>query len=534
MLPRGQQHHFFRLSTGAWYTKDMADRSLFSHRAAGDQRKATVRRRPFAAVSCALVLGLGWAPSPARGQDIRAARAELYASYRAKLDDLAQWRRRRDPSDQASELTGWLPKRDPDKLYLFLPRDLPAVELNASAAAEGDAPAADRADADWQTRFAALRRAEAAALFDLAQQAAAGDQADLALELAAEALREDPDHEGARQALGYRRYEGQWRTSYEVIMLGRGAVWSDQFGWLPAADVARYEQGLRKVGREWISADQDAALHADIARGWQVQTDHYRVVSNDSLPAAARLAVRLEQLREAFGLVFPRYSAPGAPLRFLRGATAPVGGDPTHQVVYFHDKDQYVAALKPRQPLIEKTLGIYFDVDRRAYFYAGDDERTSITLQHEATHQLFQETRRTENHVGARGNFWVLEGAAVYMETLTRRGDWWTMGGLDAGRTPAARRHLLGDGFYIPLADLVRMGQADIQQRDDIAAIYSQAAGLVTFLMHYDGGKYRAALSDYLVAIYTGRDNAGTLALLTGTSYEELDQEYRAYMSGGE
>jgi hypothetical protein len=105
------------------------------------------------------------------------------------------------------------------------------------------------------------------------------------------------------------------------------------------------------------------------------------------------------------------------------------------------------------------------------------------------------------------------------------------LGGLESGRLPAARHRLLVDGFYIPLEELVRMNVADIQQRPDIATIYSQAAGLVAFLTHYDGGRYRSALVDYLSAVYTGADNAQTLSRLTGQSYAELDRQYRAFLS---
>ena len=46
------------------------------------------------------------------------------------------------------------------------------------------------------------------------------------------------------------------------------------------------------------------------------------------------------------------------------------------------------------------------------------DERT---MYHKATHQLFQESRPVSPEVGHRANFWIIEGIAMYMESLPRK-----------------------------------------------------------------------------------------------------------------
>ena len=61
-------------------------------------------------------------------------------------------------------------------------------------------------------------------------------------------------------------------------------------------------------------------------------------------------------------------------------------------------------------------------------------------------------------------------------------------------------------------------------------SLYSQAAGMASFLIHDDGGRYRDALVAYLTDVYSGRDEADTLSRLTGVSYAELDKQYRAFM----
>ena len=48
--------------------------------------------------------------------------------------------------------------------------------------------------------------------------------------------------------------------------------------------------------------------------------------------------------------------------------------------------------------------------------------------------------------------------------------------------------------------------------------------------MHGAGGRYREPLVEYLVAVYTGRDRADTLATLTGESDARLDELYREFL----
>src|SRR5690606_8673404 len=90
-----------------------------------------------------------------------------------------------------------------------------------------------------------------------------------------------------------------------------------------------------------------------------------------------------------------------------------------YRVYYYKTRQEYNKALIRKQPQIEMTLGIYFDRDRKSHFFAGEDQHAS-TLYHEVTHQLFQETIRTVRNAGALYNFWLIEGVAIYMESLER------------------------------------------------------------------------------------------------------------------
>jgi hypothetical protein len=143
---------------------------------------------------------------------------------------------------------------------------------------------------------------------------------------------------------------------------------------------------------------------------------------------------------------------------------------------------------------------------------------------------LFHEWPFVVHGVGRRANFWIVEGIAMYMESLKQENGYYVLGGMDDERMNAARYRLLKDNFYIPLADFTGYGMDRFQKDPKIAMLYSQAAGLAHFLVHYDHGRYRDALVAYLTIVYTGQDTPDTLAQLTGVTYAELDKQYREFM----
>ncbi len=180
-------------------------------------------------------------------------------------------------------------------------------------------------------------------------------------------------------------------------------------------------------------------------------------------------------------------------------------------------------------PDVGISMGLYVAENHTAYFYAGSED-SERTMYHEATHQLFQQSRRVGDDVGRKANCWLIEGIAMYMETLRREGDCFVLGGLDDVRMQAARYHLEKKDFYLPFDKLVRMGVQDVQGHPEIAKLYSQIAGMTNFLVHYDDGRYRDALVSVLAAIYDGSQDPDLLARATGTDYAELDKQYQAYM----
>lgn len=449
--------------------------------------------------------------------------AALQAAYAAELQSLAAQCEAEGQTDLAGRLAAWAA---PEAPYLLVP-------VFPEPAAQPPAPEAPPA----LRRFWDLRRAQAEALWELARQALGEDRPTLAWQLAWHVLREDPDHPHARRVLGYVQHEGTWLTAYEAEKARAGQVWHPRFGWLRRDRVARYERGERLHKGRWISAADDARAHAEIDHGWEILTEHYSVTTNHSLEEGVRLAALLERLYHAWHQAFAAYHVNKAALARLFAGARPRPAPKRLHVVYFRNREQYVAALISEQPQINITTGYYSYTGRKAYFFApgpNDDQADHTTLYHEATHQLFSEIRPTAQAVGTRGNFWAVEGVACYMESLRERDGTWSLGGTDATRFLAARHRLLEDGFYVPLAELAAMTMQDVQADPRISRLYSQAAGLAHFFMHAQQGRYRQPFVEYLSAIYAGRDQAGTLAQLMGRSLAELDREYREFMAAAD
>jgi hypothetical protein len=116
------------------------------------------------------------------------------------------------------------------------------------------------------------------------------------------------------------------------------------------------------------------------------------------------------------------------------------------------------------------------------------------------------------------------------MESLQTENGYHVLGGFEDDRIVAAQYRLLTNDFYVPLSEFTDFGMEQLQTDPRIRTLYSQAAGLTHFLIHHDGGRYRDALVAYLVAVYSGKDDRNTLSRLTGTSYADLDRDYREYM----
>ncbi|MCC7083839.1 MAG: hypothetical protein IT427_02400 [Pirellulales bacterium] len=468
-----------------------------------------------------------------RGIEPSAGSAQLEEQYAAQLAELAAWCDHRQLAPQADLMRHWLPKRDPLKQYVFVIPD----------SAAPPAALADSSDAkEWWKRFMELRTAQAAKLYAQAEAAAKEKRSVEAIQLARQALRENPDLETARQVLGYAKFEGRWVWPKEAQWLQAGKVWSDEFGWLSSEQLEKYKRGQRLFRGRWIDAAEDARLRSNINHAWQIETEHYQVRTTHSLAAGVQLARKLESLYDVWRATFvDYYAAPETVAKWFADGTGPNPNlaRKSFSVVLFRDKQEYVDAVRPLQPQVAMSIGTYLDRLRIAYFFASEDQ-TPTTLDHEATHQLFREERPGAIEPGRKNNFWIVEAIACYMESLTEHrplagrddGMYYTLGGANEGRAPAARARLQRPEylFYMPLRELAPLGMDALQRDPHLPQIYTQCSGVAWFLMAAERGQYRPALMDLLIAVYTGRASETSLEKLTGMKYEELDRQYREFM----
>lgn len=378
-------------------------------------------------------------------------------------------------------------------------------------------------------------KAVATAAFKKSRAAVAAGEVSEALQHACLAAALDPDHADARRLLGYQRVGDQWAGKYAQHMLKTGNVWSRQHGWIKKDHAAKYDDGLRPWDKNWITVAEDAERHADINHGWTVRTDHFQVITNVDRAAAAELAIRLETYYQLWRQLFGEFALTSAELQ------ARLDGKETDgflrrpmKVVYHRNREEYNGALIRRQPQIAMTNGIYFDRERESHFFAGDDQDLGA-IAHEAVHQFFYESApKPTRHLTATANAWAVEGVACYFETLKEQptdvGPAYTVGTPDAGRVQAARHRRIVDNFYVPLAELDALGVLDLQQRPDIAPLYSQSAGLASFFIDGRDGEYRRPFRELLRLIYAGKDQPGSLPELAGQNAGELDREYQQFM----
>jgi hypothetical protein len=125
---------------------------------------------------------------------------------------------------------------------------------------------------------------------------------------------------------------------------------------------------------------------------------------------------------------------------------------------------------------------------------------------------------------------WLIEGVAMYMESLTAYGSYYTLGGFDADRLQFARYRLFNERYYVPLAQLATIGREALKQHEEIRRLYTQSAAMAHYFMDGDGGSLRPVVIELLHLIYDGRDSADSLERLAGGDLATLDEGYRQFL----
>jgi len=349
-----------------------------------------------------------------------------------------------------------------------------------------------------QARFRGLRGFYANKLFERAM-AQVENNPTAAYQTLHHVLRENPRHEKAAKILGYflDRSGELTRTTAKATPRSLSYRHPD-FGWAPG-------------------------------KSWRLSTSHFQITTSHSPEAAIALGRKLEDLYDVWQQLFFLHWSSGAKLQYSFNESTPLKR-PTrkHQVILFKDREEYIAQLSEHVPGIEVSKGYYAPDRKESLFYFGD-EQTETTWLHEATHQLFQESGVAVERVGEHDNFWLVEGVAMYMESLRRYESWATIGGVDAERLQYARFRALHDEFYMPLGELNAMGASDLQKHEEIHRLYSQAAGIAHFLFDGDATTRNQGV-DYLRRIYAGRGGKELLPSVLGKTAVETDDAYKAFL----
>ena len=426
-------------------------------------------------------------------------------------------------------------------------------------------------DQQWQLQLRHHREERAKELYTLARSTLRAGFPSLAFMMIGDVIRTDPDHKYARSILGTQmftdpvrkddpEYAGEWVSQFEKLIRSgsRPNVYHEKYGWLPAGNVARYDEGLRPWKGDWVSAEKDAELRRDFRNAWEVRSENFLVKTNVSLEVGVQLSQRLEifnnWLQQNFAAFFDTPQA--LQDRFeAASARSPVRKQNQMEVHYYATREEYQKRVEGKVPVNLETNGLYWEDDRTSYFFDNPEKIGFSTLCHEATHQILDLATRESRQVaararglklrqrpaprwklGERSNFWIAEGIACYLESFDVEDGHVSVGRPDFVRFDIARQRVLDPKFYyyLPAKKFTALGQDEFQHHPQITQLYTQGAGFSHFLMHYEDGLYRDDLITLLSEFYRPDPDSvleePSLSKISGVSFETFDRQYHAHM----
>ena len=406
--------------------------------------------------------------------------------YRRDLSALAEKCDELNLSEQATITRNWDVEQRADQLHLYLPE-------NQSSLIPDDAPQLVKF---WHERWMQIRGEYANHLFAQAKLISEEDPV-AAYQLLYRAVRENPEHKQALAVLGLENIAGATVTKPGVI--------HSRTAW-PARSY------------------------------WRLESQHFVIDTNKSREVAERIAAELHILESTWKQVFFSYWADPAALvtRFngddaaLSRHTAAKG---KHRIIVFESRNQYASFLASKGSNATASLGLYDDNSQTSYFFI-DEVDTRDTWLHEVTHQLFQERGPGIRNIGRSQNTMLVEGIAMYMESLQIAAGHVTLGGWESNRLQFARYNRLNGQFHIPAEQLLSLGLKDVQDHQRQGDVYYLAAGLVHSLMNSDeenANEIRASLIGVVDGIYHGKDMASDLSSSV-MPWEDLEKSYVQFL----
>ncbi len=458
--------------------------------------------RAFAAttlvVICSLILAsINFAqssPSPSGKNSVptiwRAERAALETEFGAELEEIASWCNSSGIPQQAALTLKLQSNRDLARQYIFLPDD------RSTPVAPGDASEPLK---QWYAKVNAANLRHADRIFALAKRAASEDAGAVAFQYLYDVIHFNRDHIDVRRMLGHRKTDDGWKVASDSVRIRPETRDHDIVGW---------------PGGSYI----------------KVLTPHFEIQSNASEERTRVLAEKLERWHLVWRQVFFEYwSSSKAIKRWIDGKGTLTMSRRRFKVVFFRDHADYIKQLAPLVRGIEVSTG-YYSNDKRVSFFSDGGKKAQETWCHELTHQLFRESGGASGDNLEQQFIWLDEGIATYFESVNEFDGYVTIGGFEASRLQFARVRKLLEKFHIPIADLSSLGRAQLQQRNDLERIYSEAAGLTDMLMNDEAGAHEKQLIEFLTLVYKGRVKPGRFEKLIGKKFSELDARYQEYL----
>lgn len=416
-------------------------------------------------------------------------REALEFQFGQELVGIANWCNENNLARQVPGTYQLKNKRDPRRQYIFLPASqlMPDPKLHPGQLGI------------WLDKINTAKQNHASRIFDLAKRAADEGAMAIAYQLIHEVIYHDRSHAGVRKMLGHKREKEQWKVAVEIFK----------------SRVAKTDHGFLPLSRgQYIIA----------------KTPHFEIESTASVARTKELAADLERWHGVWRQVFFEY---WGSKKALNDA---IDGKKTFRlprrkfkVVFFKNKQDYVANLSDLVRGIEVSSGYYSNKQRVSFFYDGGKAERE-TWRHELTHQLFRESQgRSPDNAFEQNYIWMDEGVATYFESMTELDGYVTLGGFDAIRTQFARKQALLEDRALPIASLHALSQSQWQARAD-AELYSQSAAVVDMLINDGSGLRQQDFVALLKVIYKRPARPKVFTQKLKTTYADLDQRYNNYL----
>ena len=414
----------------------------------------------------------------------RLERQAIERSYKEDLQTLSMELRENGDFAGSKEIISQYKPLDPGREYIYLP----GTEFAPSDLV------------GWEAELQSLKKVHAQRVFELAEKAAEQGAGAAGFQFLNEVVVWDPDHERARAALGHRRKDTNWRIASESIKNRKSTKRDSIMGW---------------AAGEYL----------------RVSTPHFEIHSIASEANTIELAGKLERWHGVWRQVFFEFWSTNRALqKWLDGTTQARPSRKKYQVIFFDGRESYVGQLEPKIKGVSASTGYYSDQLRASFFYASDDQSIQETWRHELTHQLFQQSIRTNKGPFLDSYVWLGEGIATYFESMLDFGDHVTLGGFDSRRLQYARIRWNRERFRLPLSEVSRISLDEFQSSNDVRRLYSQSAGMCHMLMNHERGRYRRELIEFLKLMYTGKLREDSFTKIVGIDDDGFAEAYSEYL----